>query len=904
MAMVTSRVDGEMFVHDANLLLQSSETTHPDGRRSVVREAVDPSSGNVARRETEEHIPAPHNASRLVGGKNVPHLVREEVVMTELPGGATKTTTTRYYADGSSSVSVKEDFMPSMSGENKPLPQGTARETITTAQTTAKRGPRSSAIDRNDGRPVSPYEGVFANEDPSMISRQNTPAVSSADGQFLPVRDEAFMTVQGSDDDDNWSTSPQSTTNEAASRIAGEDRWRNKISLADTISGVQHMNPTPMSGTTNAAMASQCLPEMEIEEADLPLSSHPDPPGDEDPMLAKQLMTSNPNSDTYTSSQAPLEATKTPHAFTDALCAGVDLSNDDSTYAAAEIGDRVPRNIPPVTNSAASNERQPLELPMYRSRARPGTAEAILEIAATSSTPHRTGDVMGEELSIKTDMSGGQSPAHDADVPIAAEVAKDDFKSHLLSHRKTQVGCAALALIIVVLAVGLGVTLGTKPSASSNSTPQPDDHETFWEMSFPNIDGKHEGGGFGASVSMNHDGTRVAIGSPGVWDNDEEKGLLRRGIVEVRELSDGEWVRIGNEIKLSACDDQSHILTPNVKVRNLIQVVLASDGNTVAVGSSFHDTANMTNVGQVEVFRWTSTDWARVGEPVVGTGAGDFMGASVSLSDDGGFLAVGAPGNDDNGEDTGCVAVFFLNRGLWTPLGTDEITCAMSGDVPGEMFGGSVSLSADGKRFAVGLSGTHGGHSIRVAKVFKFDGEWKELGTGIDHGERIYDTAFSAVLSKDGGRVVVSNHYIGENGPQIQSMDKNVDLFVGAFEYKNDIEDWLPMGVNLHLNSEGDKSGYFITLSDDGNMIGMGDPGRSVNGGKVAGHAHIYVYDNDSGDYRQVGPNIDGEAPGDRFGYEVSLSGTGEFYAVGAPSSRGNGFEHGRVQVYKVPAAN
>jgi hypothetical protein len=103
----------------------------------------------------------------------------------------------------------------------------------------------------------------------------------------------------------------------------------------------------------------------------------------------------------------------------------------------------------------------------------------------------------------------------------------------------------------------------------------------------------------------------------------------------------------------------------------------------------------------------------------------------------------------------------------------------------------------------------------------------------------------------------------------------------------------------LHASAPVPKSGYFISLSDDGTIIAMSDPGTSGKpGGGVTGHAHIYKYDGKS--WMQRSPNQNGEAPGDQFGFDVSISGDGRRFAVGAPLNRGSGVERGRVYVYAV----
>jgi hypothetical protein len=87
----------------------------------------------------------------------------------------------------------------------------------------------------------------------------------------------------------------------------------------------------------------------------------------------------------------------------------------------------------------------------------------------------------------------------------------------------------------------------------------------------------------------------------------------------------------------------------------------------------------------------------------------------------------------------------------------------------------------------------------------------------------------------------MSNYYIGEAGaagPSEGKMNKALDA--RAFEWNEKDEEWVQLGENLHANEMGARSRYFITLSDDGMLLGMGDPGkRDSEGGSVTGHAHI-----------------------------------------------------------------
>lgn len=72
---------------------------------------------------------------------------------------------------------------------------------------------------------------------------------------------------------------------------------------------------------------------------------------------------------------------------------------------------------------------------------------------------------------------------------------------------------------------------------------------------------------------------------------------------------------------------------------------------------------------------------------------------------------------------------------------------------------------------------------------------------------------------------------------------------------------------------------------------------ETSNGGNT-GHAHIFALDNE--EWQQEGPNIEGEAAGDQYGYDIAISGNGQRLAVAAPFNRGTGQERGRVKVLAV----
>ena len=87
------------------------------------------------------------------------------------------------------------------------------------------------------------------------------------------------------------------------------------------------------------------------------------------------------------------------------------------------------------------------------------------------------------------------------------------------------------------------------------------------------------------------------------------------------------------------------------------------------------------------------------------------LAVSVALSSDGGRLAVGERGRDDNGQGSGDTRVFEYDGAAWTQLGGD-----IDGEAAGDESGTSVALSADGGRLVVGApfndgTGANSGHA-------------------------------------------------------------------------------------------------------------------------------------------------------------------------------------------------
>ena len=83
-----------------------------------------------------------------------------------------------------------------------------------------------------------------------------------------------------------------------------------------------------------------------------------------------------------------------------------------------------------------------------------------------------------------------------------------------------------------------------------------------------------------------------------------------------------------------------------------------------------------------------------------------YFGTSISVSSDGTIMAVGGEFNVTSGQDEGAVFVYQYNGITWAPLGgqIDYINTNTGIFTKTLFFGGSVSLSSDGK--ILGLNGS------------------------------------------------------------------------------------------------------------------------------------------------------------------------------------------------------
>eukprot|EP00978_Attheya_sp_CCMP212_P001256 scaffold2595_cov49-Attheya_sp.AAC.1 len=366
----------------------------------------------------------------------------------------------------------------------------------------------------------------------------------------------------------------------------------------------------------------------------------------------------------------------------------------------------------------------------------------------------------------------------------------------------------------------------------------------------------------GYSISMSCDGSILAISAMENDGNGDKAGHVR-----VYQHNSTAWNQLGQDIDGENAKDQSGI-----------GLSISSDGFRMAVGARFNDGENVTNVGHVRVFDYSpeTGNWTQFGLDIDGEAANDGSGQSVSLSSDGERLAVGAPGNDENGDRSGHVRVYEVDSNdEWTQLGND-----IDGEAEGDNFGRDVSMSPDATRVAVGAyknsnndTNSEAGH----VRIYEYDDSntklWTQVGQDID-GEEDDWAGFSISMSLN-NRVAVASR--GSN-------NRVFGLLVGhakVYELVNNT--WTQMGSDL-------TGGQDVSLSLDGTRVAVGDH----RGANNAGHVHVYEFVD--GDWVPLGEVIVGNS-NDMSGTSVALSADGLRVAVSSPAVEGYS---GVARVYDI----
>ena len=328
-----------------------------------------------------------------------------------------------------------------------------------------------------------------------------------------------------------------------------------------------------------------------------------------------------------------------------------------------------------------------------------------------------------------------------------------------------------------------------------------------WSQLGADIVGATNGDYTGFSVALSADGLTVAVGAPRA----DPGAVSNSGVVRVYSLQSGTWTQLGADIAGTSVSGQLGYA-----------VAISTSGSRLAIGAPGASTK-----GAVSVFDYTSgtNSWGQVGATLDAEASFDDFGTSVSLSDDGAWLAASAPKNDVGGvaSNAGHARVFELVSTTWTQRGAD-----IDGEVAGELAGQSIALSGNGQRLVIGAHSSDGaGPNAGRVRVFDYAASaWSPVGSGIDGSATGSEFGWAVDITSAGDQIAVGARNSDDPASDAGSVTA-FTLVAGT---------WTQRGQTITGTAASEQAGYALAMSSTGDRIVIGSPGRalpSANTGEV-----------------------------------------------------------------------
>ena len=495
----------------------------------------------------------------------------------------------------------------------------------------------------------------------------------------------------------------------------------------------------------------------------------------------------------------------------------------------------------------------------------------------------------------------------------------------------------------ILLLAALAIS-GCNSSDVETSSPSPPNLNSLQQTAYLKASNIGSGDNFGAggtllgdAVALSQDGQILAVGAPfessdstGINGDQTNDSMYGSGAVYIFSLQNGNWTQ------------ESYIKASNPGLADNFGFIteLNGNGDTLAVSSHF-EASNATGInsnqaddsipqaGAVYVFVRTNQGWVQqayikasnTGEIGQGEafGDGDQFGSAVSLSNDGNTLAIssitedgGSAGTNgdqfDNSErSAGAVYLFNRNGEIWEQ--TAYIKPSNTG--AGDLFGYSLSLTADGRRLAVGsfdedgsISGTNdqqNDDAPGTGAVYIFDHNgvtWQQTEyLKASNSEGQDSLGVSVAISDDGNTLVATA--LDEDGMttginSIAQPDRDSDASTGAvYVYVYDNDSWSEQAYIKSSNTDrNDWFGSRLALSGDGNTLAASaqledSSAKGVDGNQLNNEATeagaVYLFNRTQDTWTQTSyiKSSNSEAF-DEFGSSMSLNQDGSLLAIGA----------------------
>lgn len=331
--------------------------------------------------------------------------------------------------------------------------------------------------------------------------------------------------------------------------------------------------------------------------------------------------------------------------------------------------------------------------------------------------------------------------------------------------------------------------------------------DNTWTQLGDDISGSRSNDNFGYSMKMSNDGSRIIIGSPFT-----DIGRSNSGTISLYEYNsnNNEWNQIGSSISGSFF------------FRGLGYKSSISGNGTTIAGSGIN---GIFGINFVSIYTYDESRNRLVSKGSTLLQFNNGFGSDISLNFDGSIVAIGAPSDDNNRNNSGSVYVYAYNGSSWVLLGN-----RIDGNSSNQNFGSSLELDDIGTTLIVGSPGDDNGNGS--ASVYRLNTEtmiWETYGQKIN-GDTNSTAGFSVSITNDSNGIAIGI-------PQFVNESLQETGCINVYEYNTEFSRWDMVNVNVDISglNDGDRYGNSVSISynDTEYVIVGGAPNASQGGGDL-----------------------------------------------------------------------
>ena len=330
-------------------------------------------------------------------------------------------------------------------------------------------------------------------------------------------------------------------------------------------------------------------------------------------------------------------------------------------------------------------------------------------------------------------------------------------------------------------------------------------------------------------------------------------------------------------------------------------VSLNVDASIALIGAPYDDDKG-NNSGSVYVFTRSGTIWTQQQKLLANDGVtNDYFGLSVALSADASIALIGSPTDDDKGADSGSVYVFTRVGTVWT----QQQKLNASDSVAYDNFGCSVAFNTDGTIALIGAryDDDKGADSGSVYVFTRTGAVWTQQQKLLaSDGVTLDYFGVSAALSADASLALIGAHYDDDKATDAGSVYVFVNpttfapklLVENILQPKNELTEYSKLYASDAAAT--DYFGHSAALSADATIALIG---AVFDDDKGTDSGSVYVFTRSGTVWTQQQKLLASDgAAGDGFGVSVALNSDATFALIGANGDDDKALDAGSVYVF------